>query len=94
MPVDRKDISGLDSDAKKTYIMERSAGTLLYFPGHVMMYLGEHEGTLYVLHNSTSPLQNDGTSRDVYSCVIASLSLGPDGNTYLDRLTGTVNIVK
>lgn len=87
IPYGVKDISGLDTEAKKTYIMEQSAGTLLYFPGHVMMYIGECEGKLYVLHNTTDVTYEDGTKEDVMSCVITSLDCGNGEQTYLERLT-------
>lgn len=94
IPVEVKDISTLDSSAKTKYIMGQSAGTILYMPGHVMMLLGEYEGRIYILHNTTVSSKDDGTTTQYYSCVITSMDIGKTGKTLLDRCTLVVRLLE
>ena len=36
---------------KETFIRELMPGSILYFPGHAMLYLGEENGSLKILHS-------------------------------------------
>lgn len=93
MTVESVDLEEMDSAAKKEIISGFAPGTLLYFPGHVMMYLGEHDGELYLLQNTTSTALDDGTA-EFYSCVITPITTGKTGNTYLDRIVQAVKLVR
>ena len=79
-------VKGYDTAKKKEVLSGVKAGTLLYSPGHVMLYLGSYEGEHYVLHNTTSEHLSDGTEERYYRCVISPLSLGKKGNTILEQL--------
>lgn len=92
MPLGSTDLSGLSSQTKLALIRQMESGTLLYFPGHVMMLLGEYNGKLYILHNTTSATVSEGTI-DFYSCVVTPIDTGISGNTYLDRMDRAVMIV-
>jgi len=86
------DVSALDNAAKSKYIMELPVATLLYMPGHVMLYLGEYEGVPYIVHNTTEAARDDGGT-DVYNaCVITTPDIGKTGKTLLDRVTYTIQI--
>jgi cell wall-associated NlpC family hydrolase len=70
-------------------------GSTLHFPGHVMLYLGEHQGQFYVIHaiaacgNPARP-QPDGTlaSLPLNGIMVTDLSLPRvNGKSLLDSLT-------
>jgi len=75
-------------DAARTACLVESVppGAILGMPGHVMLYLGAHEGVPYAIHD---------TSANGYSHVIVSgLELGADGprGSLLSRLTRAVTV--
>lgn len=79
---------------KTELLQQMSAGTLMFTPGHVLMYLGEYEGEFYVLHNTTTEVMPDGSEEAFYRCVITSTRPGEEGKTILDSLLETKVPVK
>jgi len=77
---------------RRECLEKKELGTLLFTAGHVMLYLGEYEGEYYVLHNTTTEKQYDGTEEFFYRCVITSMSLGKTGETILERLLETKSL--
>jgi hypothetical protein len=82
------DLSGLDREAKLARIREAGVPwrTLLYKPGHILLYLGELDGEPVALHTmwgvkTRGPWGREGR-RVVGATVITTLSPG----TELDRL--------
>ncbi|MGB9792208.1 MAG: SH3 domain-containing protein [Thermacetogeniaceae bacterium] len=72
------------------------SGTLLYLPGHVMLYLGEYDGSYYVIHaisacGNPQRKKPDGTLDRITlnSVMVTDLSLRrvSDGKTLLESLT-------
>lgn len=87
-------VSGYSSSERRELLEQTDMGTLLYSPGHVMMFLGEYEGEYYVLHNTTTERLQDGTEETFYRCVITSMSLGEKGSTIFDDVLETKTPVK
>lgn len=85
-------VSGM-SQAKKLEVLSNCRpGSLLFIPGHVMMYLGNVDGEPYIVHNFTGYKNTSGKMVNYYSCAITKLALGVTGDTYLDRLTEILEI--
>ena len=79
-------VSAYNIQQRKELLNQLPAGVLLYSPGHVMLYLGKHEGEYYILHNTTTEVLSDGTEKGYYRCVISPMSLGKKGKTILEQL--------
>jgi hypothetical protein len=79
---------------EKKKILDRAAplATLLRMPGHIMLYLGKHEGKHYAIH-SIWGIQKGGKSGPVYQKIgkvaVTDLTLGKEGpnGSLLHRLT-------
>lgn len=84
---DGETVSNYKIQPKKELLDSLPTGTLLYSPGHVMLYLGSYEGEYYVLHNTTTEVLSDGTEKSYYRCVISPMSLGEKGNTIIEQLS-------
>lgn len=50
LPGQKCSLEGADRQERRLLLEQLSAGALLYFPGHVMLYLGKHREEYYVLH--------------------------------------------
>lgn len=75
---------------KKKLIEKASIGSVLYFNGHEMMYLGSYNGKLYVISALGSVMDvGDESVRSVYNVAINTLDVKRrDGSTWLTNLTG------
>jgi len=79
---------------EKKRILDRAIplATLLRMPGHIMLYLGKHDGVHYAIH-SIWGIQKKGGAKPVYQKIgkvaVTDLSLGQDGpnGPLLQRLT-------
>ncbi len=71
-----------------------SPGTLLFFPGHVMLFLGIYEKKTYILHNFTRYSDADGVDHPVFSTAVTPLEglYHRSGVSFPDRLTCAVEI--
>ena len=83
------------SDERAAILRSLPPGSTLHFPGHVMLYLGEHEGQFYVIHaiaacgNPARP-QPDGTLAPLplNGVMVTDLSLPRvSGKSLFDSLT-------
>ena len=89
------DVVNLSEKSKKEkyeIISELPLGTILYMPGHVMLYLGMYNAMPYVLQNTTDSLRDDGGVIIYNSFVLTSLEIGVSGNSLFDRITYAVKI--
>jgi hypothetical protein len=85
MPVNEIKVMGMNEGEKSNIIKELNPGALLYFPGHVMIYLGEDDGNLYVI-NAAGSVTFDKTER-VRSVLINDLKVKrANGKTWLDEI--------
>lgn len=74
---------------KKQILKVLEPGTLLYFPGHVMMYLGYENGNFYVI-NDVSRLVKEGETMPVRvrSVIVNTLAVRrPNLRTWMEELT-------
>ena len=77
---------------KYEILSELPMGTVLYMPGHVMLYLGMYDGMPYVIQNTTDSARDDGGVTVYNACVLTSLENGVSGNSLFDRITYAVKI--
>lgn len=90
------DVSTYSNEDKQAFILSQPVGTLLAFPGHIMLYLGEYDGEPYVIHQSYSFISKDKTTEAQVSCVLVSdleVKRSKSGETFLSEIT-TVNAIK
>ena len=85
-------LSETDKKEKYEIISGLPLGTILYMPGHVMLYLGMYDGMPYVIQNTTDSARDDGGVIIYNSCVLTSLENGIAGNSLFDRVTYAVSI--
>ena len=89
----KEDVSALDDAQKKDYISKLKPGSLLYFPGHIMIYLGlDEKGEPYALSSVGSiatPELNNGEVMQVNTVLIAGLirTSRKTGATWLSSIT-------
>ncbi len=89
MPVRKIDLAGRSCSEKELILKQLEPGTLLYFPGHVMMYLGYENGNFYVI-NDVSRLvrENETTPVRVRSVIVNTLAIRrPNLRTWMEELT-------
>ncbi len=88
MPVEKYDIAEADDDEKKALLDTLSPGTILFFKGHEMLYLG-HDGDRYYVISATSSMMYPGTDDKarIRSVIINTLDVKrANGNTWLSDL--------
>ncbi len=83
---------GLDEPQREKLIETMPIGTLLYFDGHTMMYIGSENETNYVISDLGTVVESEGeiVVKTAYSVVVNSLTVRRgSGKTWLSQLTGT-----
>ena len=88
MPVFKYDVASSTDLEKKELLKTLPAGTVLYFNGHEMLYLGESDGRFYVISalGSIKDFESDDIL-NVRSIVVNALDIvRPNGNTWLKSL--------
>lgn len=85
-----KSIASKTDDDKTEDIRQSHVGSILYFPGHEMLYLGRYKGRSYVISALGSLVDvGDESVRSVYSVTINTLDAKrKDGKTWLTHLSG------
>ena len=89
MSVRKIELTGRRCPEKERILKKLEPGTLLYFPGHVMMYLGYENGRFYVI-NDVSRLvkEKSGTPVRVRSVIVNTLTVRrPNQQTWMEELT-------
>ena len=96
------DISEMEENQKEKFIIENGIPylTLLWFPGHIMLYIGEKESKSLVFHNIWGLRTNDKLKRKIIGkAVITSLKPGKelpnidDSYNFLNRLEGMTLLI-
>ena len=88
------DLRGMNNETKKQRILQVYPGSLIFFPGHVMMYAGIWQGRLYILHALSRCRRRDGSECPVRKCVLTPLELTrPDGTGYMENITHLMDIL-
>lgn len=89
MPALKADLSELDEDAKADTLDALPVGTILFFRGHEMLYLGEAYGLHYVISSTGSIMQPGGTTvQRIRGVIINTLeeTIRGNGNSWLGDL--------
>lgn len=88
-------------NVKKSVLMEAKPGDLFGIQGHVMMYLGEENGRLYVINMLggyiPEDITNDFTAHivEVRKCMVNSLDVHRgNGNTWTEEVLAMINLNK
>lgn len=86
MPFDGYDISD-KTDKEKIKVLDKVAiGSVLYFEGHVMLYLGNVDGEYYVI-SETARIMHEDEIINAHSCMITPLSVKrANGESWLSSL--------
>ena len=88
----KTDVSGMDDAEKQAFLESIPAGSLLYFKGHTMVYIGSEAGVGYVISDVGNMVDTDDTTaRSVMSVAINPLTVKRGtGTTWLSNLIGVV----
>ncbi len=89
-------LDSLDEVQREQLIETLPIGTLLYFDGHTMMYIGSEKGKNYVISDLGSFVDSEGdiVAKTAYSIVMNPLTVRRgSGKTWLSQLTGAVTPV-
>ncbi|MBR2744576.1 MAG: C40 family peptidase [Clostridia bacterium] len=87
------DISSMTVEEKQNYFKTIPAGSLVYFPGHAMMYIGSEDDMGYVISDTGSLSDSEGELdvRSMYTVILNPLSTRRgNGNTWVHQLTGVI----
>ena len=90
MPMAKIDIQYMCREERISVLEALPAGSVLYFSGHEMMYLGSENGKYYVVSAVGTVMQpeNPSVRQRIRSMVINTLEIKRgNGNTWLDDLT-------
>ena len=91
-----KDLSKLSETEKQKYLETVPAGSLLYFTGHTMVYVGSEAGRAYVINSAGSLSNSDGVLnvRRMYSVILNPLTARRgSGKTWLSSINSVLTIV-
>lgn len=90
------DVENASTEEKMTALAGLTPGSLVYFPGHIMIYLGTRDQIPYVISSVGSfatEMMETGTVMSVNSMVVNSLLVHrKSGLTWLDSLTKLISI--
>ncbi len=90
MPMAKVDMKYMCREERIAVLDAMPFGSILYFSGHEMMYLGKENGKYYVISAISSIMQPDNPSvrQRIRSTIINTLEIKrANGNTWLDDLT-------
>lgn len=92
-----KDVSKMSDIEKQKYLETVPAGSLLYFTGHTMMYVGSYDGRAYVINAAGSLSDSEGAInvKSQYSIILNPLTVRRgSGKTWLNNISAVLSIVK
>lgn len=93
---DNVDLTSMTVKEKEKALKDAACGSVLYFPGHIMIYLGEADGNFYCLSASGSFAPEGTSSREIQkvnSVIISSLNvIRKNGNTWMESLEKVIQI--
>lgn len=90
MPMAKVDMQGMIREERIKIMDALPFGTILYFNGHEMMYLGERDGNYFVISavGSIAQPENPSVRQRIRSYIVNSLEIKrTNGNTWLEELT-------
>lgn len=81
-------------DEVEKILSSKMVGSLLYFPGHIMLYLGKRGGENYIIH-SLAVYLNEGKKDYIMLVLISGLDIiRKTGNPFKDEITSITEIKK
>lgn len=83
-------LAEMTDEEKEEYIEKLPIGSMLFFPGHVMVYIGSENGKNYVISDTGTLSDSIGEldARSMYSVIINPLTVRrKNGNTWLTSIT-------
>lgn len=92
-------LTGVSDELKQQFIRTMPAGTILFISGHEMMYLGDENGTGYVISNLGTVVESGGSDsiRTIHSTCITPLTVRRSSQynyaTWLTSITSAVCFV-
>ncbi len=94
IPLNAKDVAEAGAEEKTEYLSGALPGSLLVMKGHVMIYLGIQDGTVYALHDFTGYYDETGQRHNIMQCSITPLTIRlRSGASYLDGVCKVVQIM-
>ena len=90
MPMTKVDMNNMCREEREKFLDALPFGSILFFSGHEMMYLGKENGNYYVISSISSIMQPESAStrQRVRSIVVNTLDIKrANGNTWRDSLT-------
>lgn len=91
MPMTTYNVEGKSVEEKKEIFDTLAPGSIVFFPGHIMLYLGEYEGEYYVVSSIATMVPGDSTDTEIinaHTCMISPLSTKrASGLTWLEAIT-------
>ena len=90
MPMAKVDMQYMPSEERIRFLDALPFGTILYFSGHEMMYLGSQNGKYYVISAVGTIMQpeNPSVRQRIRSTIVNTLDVKrANGNTWFDELT-------
>ena len=90
MPMAKVDMQYMSKEEKIKFFEALPFGTILYFNGHEMMYLGSQNGKYYVISSVGTIMQpeNPSVRQRIRSTIVNTLDVKrANGNTWFDELT-------
>ncbi len=100
MPVQVTDLSAMSVDEKEKFLRTLPPGSVLQFPGHEMIYLGESGGRFYTINDVSSivnPLQaeEDVSVSRIRSVIVNDMSTRrASGKTWLEQTNRAIVVWK
>jgi len=88
------DLTGKTDDEKAEVLRKAPAGSLLFFNGHVMIWLGEESGDLYVISSASMFGRDENGADEVNTVTVNSLksTYRPDGTSWISNLASILII--
>ena len=81
-------VSGMSAAEKEALIRNTKPGTMLVMPGHVVMYIGEKNGVMTIIHNVTTYRLDGAAITEAYQCSKTPLAIYTEGGrSYLDAIS-------
>jgi len=91
MPMNTYNVEGMSVEEKEKIFDELAPGSIVFFPGHIMLYLGEYDGEYYVVSSVATMVPGDtenGEIMNAHSCMISPMSTKrASGLTWMEAIT-------
>ncbi|MBQ7990235.1 MAG: SH3 domain-containing protein [Oscillospiraceae bacterium] len=92
--VNNVDVSEMTADEKREVLDDAAIGSLLWFKGHIMIYLGMHEGVPYCISATGTYVDGNENMMDTNSVIITNMerTYRANGETWLEDLGRVITV--